>query len=69
MTHVHCDCAECKRDRELLDSIRDLLPLLVVMARAQAMASTTMSNKWRELEGETVFRKVTEGRKAQPVTN
>ena len=55
---THCDCPECIRDRELLKTMRELLPLLLIMARAQAVASTTMSNKWRELEGETVFRKL-----------
>lgn len=57
---THCDCPECQKDRELLKELRELLPLLVFMARAQAVASTTISNKWRELEGETTFRRINE---------
>lgn len=57
---THCDCQECQKDRELLKEIRDLLPLLVFMARAQAVASTTMANKWRDMQGESVFRRMKE---------
>lgn len=57
---THCDCEACKQDRELLDMMREFLPLFLAMTRAQAMASQTMSNKWREMEGETKFRKANE---------
>ena len=60
---LHCDCDECKRNRELLEMMREFMPLLVAITRSQALASTTVSNKWRELEGETAFRKMLEKRK------
>lgn len=52
----HCNCEQCQKDRELLDMVKEVLPLLLVVARAQAMAATTVSNKWKEGEGETKFR-------------
>lgn len=57
---THCDCADCQKDRKLLKTVRELLPLLLFMARAQAVASTTTANKWRELEGESIFRRMKE---------
>lgn len=47
--------------------MREMLPMLIMFARSYAMASTTISNKWRELEGETKFRMVV-GRKKPPTT-
>lgn len=60
MNNNHCDCPECQKDRELLRMMREYLPLLMMIARAQATASQTVANKWRDLEGETKFRKVTQ---------
>lgn len=64
---THCNCPECARDRELLLMMREMLPMLIMFARSYAMASTTISNKWRELEGETKFRMVV-GRQKPPTT-
>jgi hypothetical protein len=61
----HCTCPDCTRDRELLNSVRELLPLILAVTRAQAMASTTISNKWKEMEGETEFRRMIEKRKTE----
>lgn len=63
MEHTHCDCPECKKDRELLAMMREMLPMLIIFARSYAMASTTISNKWRDLEGETKFRMVIDKQK------
>lgn len=61
----HCNCEQCQHDRELLNNLRDVLPLLMAVLRAQAMAATTVSNKWKELEGETEFRKMIEKKKSE----
>lgn len=47
---------ELARLTELENMVHDLIQILLPIVRAQAMASTTVSNKWRELEGETFFR-------------
>ena len=59
----HCDCDACKRDRELMEMVREFLPLLVILARAQASASINISHKWRDLDGEGMFKKLNEMRK------
>ena len=64
MEHTHCDCPECQKDRELLSMMREMLPMLIIFARSYAMASTTISNKWKDLEGETKFRMVIDKQKA-----
>ena len=64
---IHCDCPDCTRDRELLESMRELLPLLLAIARAQAMTAITVSNKWRDMEGETAFRKMNEKKRSAVV--
>ncbi len=51
---------ELARLDELENMLRELMRILLPIARAQAMAATTVSNKWRELEGETFFRKMNE---------
>jgi hypothetical protein len=65
---THCNCDDCKHDRELLASVRELLPLLLAIARAQAMAAQTVANKWRDGEGETAFRKMNEQKKHDIIT-
>lgn len=60
---IHCNCPECTRDRELLESMRELLPLLMMLARAEVQAATTISKKWKELGGEASFREMIEKRK------
>lgn len=57
---THCDCEECKRNRELLEMMSEFMPLFLAIVRAQAMASQTVANKWREGQGETMFRKANE---------
>ncbi len=57
---THCDCEQCKRDRELLEQVREFIPIFMAVMRAQAMAAQTVSNKWREGQGETMFRKMNE---------
>ena len=64
MEHTHCDCPECQKDRELLAMMHEMLPMLIIFARSYAMASTTISNKWKDLEGETKFRMVIDKQKA-----
>lgn len=58
MTPDHCGCPECVKDRELLALMREIMPLLVVLARAQSVAAVTVSRKWQEGQGETLFRKI-----------
>ena len=60
----HCDCDACKRDRELLEMVREFLPLLMILARAQASASINVSHKWRDLDGEGMFKKLNETHKS-----
>ena len=60
---THCPCDDCKRDRELLESMRELLPLLLFMARAQVQTGTTIANKWKELDGEIAFREMADRKK------
>lgn len=61
---THCNCPECQKDRETLLLMREMLPMLIIFARSYAMASTTISNKWKDLEGETKFRMVLDKQKA-----
>ena len=61
---THCNCPECQKDRELLAMMREIMPLLIIFARSYAVASTTISNKWKDLEGETKFRMVLDKQKA-----
>lgn len=60
---THCTCPECEKNRELLSMMREMLPMLIIFARSYAMASTTVSNKWRDLEGESKFRMVVDRQK------
>lgn len=43
--------------------MRELLPLLMMLARAEVQAATTISKKWKELGGEASFREMIEKRK------
>jgi hypothetical protein len=62
---THCDCEQCKQDRELIELVREFMPLFMAIVRAQAMAAQTVSNKWRDGQGETAFRKMHEKQKVE----
>jgi len=62
-TIEHCDCDECRRDRDLLLLMREIMPLLIILARAQSVAAVTVARKWEAGSGETLFRRVLNGQK------
>lgn len=52
MTHEELE----KRIVELESRLETVLQLLLPLMRAEAAMATTISRKWKELEGETYFR-------------
>jgi hypothetical protein len=46
-----------KRIETLEAQLEMMFALFLPIVRAEAMAATTISRKWRELEGEELFRK------------